>query len=78
MCKNIKESLDKEDFNLENKYCDENDLRLSWSNMQMPNFAGITLKIKSLFQIIFYTMNDGRKRTPFHILTGLSIYHHKK
>lgn len=104
----LKDSLGKEDFNLEDKFCDENELRQSWNNINIPEdllkffcrlfnilpsqfsnealndntmnsfeegiLSSKILKMKSLYQIIFFMIKKHHKRTSLHIITGLSIH----
>ena len=34
----------------------------------------IPLKIKSLFQLIYYNIHNGKKKTPLHIMNSKAIY----
>ena len=34
----------------------------------------IPLKIKSLFQLIYYNIHNGKKKTPLHIMNSSAIY----
>ena len=97
----LRTSLKKIDFELKDKYCDENDLRTSWYNFEIPpafveffsaffNIDALrlkndkpnkkkkldlkVLKIKCIMQTLYYILNDGRKRTPLQVSTGLSIH----
>ena len=36
------------------------------------------LKIYCLYQIMYFILNDGNKKNPFHVLTDVSVYHTTK
>lgn len=38
------------------------------------NSANLNLRIKSLYRMMVFTLHDGRKRTPLHMLTGISVH----
>ena len=53
-CANIlKESLEQIDFGLEDKFCDANDLRLAWNDMNIPDAFSLFL-----FTLLDCTKND--------------------
>ena len=37
-----------------------------------------SIKIKSLYQIMFYILHNGRKKTPLHTMTGHNVYDRSK
>ena len=62
-CANIlEESLEQIDFDLEDKFCDENDLRSAWNDMKMPNAF--------LLFLLFYTLLDCTKNDVLNDNTG--------
>lgn len=118
--KQIKQSLQEVDFDLQDRFCDANDLERSWYDMDIPepllrffsvlfNFdvdayrntclRGLDIigddnevnqdddveskaqvsesrcrQIQALFQIMYYNLHCGRKRTPLHILNSQVIH----
>ena len=104
-CANIlSDAMKNVNFNLNDKFCDECDLRLAWENIDIPdsfvsffstffNFKmkniyseeenndpsssrnDVTLlRIKALFQIMYFLKYKGPQKTPLHILLGLFIH----
>lgn len=128
--KSLRATILKEDFDLQDKFCDSTDLKESWSNMKIPEtfvsfFAALfdishskfsqslefydmkegdeegveeeeddnepdmsmadetedkpiprlrILKIKSLYQIMYYIVHAGKKKTPLHMMTAISVH----
>lgn len=100
----FRDSLKDYSFDLDDKFCDENDIKTSWENSKIPqpflrflsklfNFEAKILaqselinvfhedskkkqnlkllKIKSLFQNLYFLFNNEVKKTPQHTLIGL-------
>ena len=103
----LRECILKQDFELNNKFCDASELEKAYKDIVIPkeveyffsalfdfdikrndvdedqlgdtdtdrNFRAAKLKkILSVYQIVFYILNNGRKRTPLHMLNSESIY----
>lgn len=113
MCaKMIRDSMREVDFDLQDMFCDANDLQKAWRTMLIPaplmyflsivydfdvdsfrdtcqgggenaeddNSTGRQVsaskcrQMQALFQIMFYNLHHGKKRTPLHILNSQVIY----
>ena len=110
----IRECLLKYDFDLQDRFCDMNDLKTAWENTKIPepllNFfstlydfdagsfdssrkivglggdveetseirGGVSSstcrKMLVLFQIMYYNLHNGRKKTPLHVLNSQAVY----
>ena len=109
----IKDALLNVDFNLNDRFCDAQDLEESWDSTKIPEpllhfFASLfnfdhkefyvndeldqtvgeddensvsskvsnekRRKMNSLFQIMYYMLHKGSKRTPLHIMNSEAIY----
>ena len=121
----IRQGFSSMNFNINNKFCDAEELAETWDNFNIPDeiiaffstlfnvnaaslkqnfplqqceddnndFNGInengdnddtttasckkkilTNKIKSVIQIIFYVLNQGKQKTPFHIMNANAVY----
>lgn len=98
----------KEDFELNDKFCDANELEKAYRDIAIPDEVaevfstlfdfdvkcnyndpdnsqhknlddcdisdGKMRKILSVYQVMFYIVNNGRKRTPLHMLNSEAIY----
>lgn len=107
----IKQSMEKVNFDLQDKFCDASSLENSWKENTIPqeiliifsqiyNFsitqfqkkkdktnASVSdkkkehlseqkiLKIKSLFQVMYYIYKNGLERTPLQVMNGLAIHY---
>ena len=100
----LRETILKQDFHLQDKFCDASELEQEYKEILIPNdvatfFSGLFglenmqksltsddqeedsnahsvlfKKILSLYQIIFYILHNGRKRTPLHMMNSEAIY----
>ena len=67
---NDESNSNNQDFNIPNH--DESNIldndKNFWQTFDMP------LKIKSLFQLIYYNIHNGKKKLPLHIMSSSAIY----
>ena len=110
----IRKCLLEADFDLEDKYCDAQELNHSWKDMVLPAVPGAFFsvlynvnqtkllaetisncddstekesevndsvtedrkitKLKALYQIMYYNVHNGRRRTPLHLIAAHNIY----
>ena len=54
--------------------CNDIDSEDQLENTEMNSETAKLKKILSVYQIIFYILNNGRKRTPLHMMNSESIY----
>ena len=73
-------TVDNEDSNnkeidLENLMLDSDD-ESDGDSIEAPSCKTITKNIRaySIYQMILYTVNEGKTKTPLHVMTGHSIY----
>ena len=79
----LAENCRTENFTTENFTTENWRRRIVGIPIHIPFFEGeeevndeddLQIKIKSIFQIIYYRLHDGRKNCPLHIMNALAIY----
>lgn len=108
-CANIlKKALTKTNFDLEDQFCDETDIKSAFNNMDIPKPIALflsklfdcteqdlqkgtdveeisqtakairLLRIKSMYQVMYFIKQSGMKKTPLHTLISLFVYNTTK
>ncbi len=109
VAKALRETILHQDFDLQDRFCDANDLRKAMNSITIPDDVSLFLstllnvessdilqgeednedteseaeshtltskerKLLSLYQIMYYIIHNGKKRTPLHIMNAESIH----